>query len=81
MVLHTGSMQTTRGRSDGTIDLICIAAPVVLELVSVGQTAVNQGHSWHAAGKATSSALKRGSQQTSAYKKAKRLRADVFGSA
>ena len=57
-----------RQQGDGlTEQLICVAAPVILESVRAGQTAVDQGQSWRAA----RHALKRGAQQTNAYKKAK----------
>ena len=47
--------------------LIGIAAPVALESVREGQTAVDQGQSWRATGKAAGRALKCGAQQTDAY--------------
>ena len=52
-----------RQQGDGlTEQLIHIAAPVVLESVQAGQTAINQGQSWCAAGKAAGHALKREAQ-------------------
>ena len=66
-------------QGDGLTErLIRIVAPVILELVRAGQRAIDQGQSWRAAGKAAGRALKCRAQQSSASKKAKRLRADVF---